>query len=423
VQFTPNYKDAATSVGTRLIAGTYEITVTCSDDLGHVLGTFTTAVYFTDATHYHTLGATPAANPSPGVSASPGASPVPSQPGSVVPDGGNPVDTSIVGRPPATGFGPLIITVALLLVGVAGAAGYVWWRRRRPAESDAVDDPVPGATRVASSALSILGLVALGLIAQLVVLGAVQHHRAQSVEYAQLRQTLALGTTPVSGVGVDGRLVPEGTPIAIMDIQRIGLWEVIDEGTTASVLADGPGHRRDTVLPGQIGTSVLMGRQASYGGPFARISELIGGDKITVLTAQGTQHFTVLDVRHAGDPDPEAPLAGRGRLTLVTADGPAFAPTDIVRVDADLVSPVQPTPRPALASTQLSAAEMAMAGDDSAYFPLILWGQLLVVAAVAVVWIRHRVGRWQAWVIGVQLLGSLGLVVANAAIRLLPNLL
>ena len=56
-----------------------------------------------------------------------------------------------------------------------------------------------------------------------------------------------------------------------------------------------------------------------------------------------------------------------------------------------------------------------MAGDDSAYFPLVLWTQLLVVAAVGVVWIRHRVGRWQSWVIGVQVLGSLGLVVATIA--------
>jgi hypothetical protein len=52
VQFTPSFTDAATSIGTTITAGEYDVTLTCSDDLGSVLGTFTTAVYFTDATHY-----------------------------------------------------------------------------------------------------------------------------------------------------------------------------------------------------------------------------------------------------------------------------------------------------------------------------------------------------------------------------------
>jgi LPXTG-site transpeptidase (sortase) family protein len=440
VQFTPSFADAAASVGTHIVAGTYDVTLTCADDLGHILGTFTTTIYFTDATHYHTATAAPGAGPSPSVSGVP--TPMPSQPSTVVPDDGGPVDTATVGGPPAPGAATGVTIVVLLLVGVAGAGGYLWRGRRRrvvaaPALGKGVVAPVlpPKATvhddvsrpasalRITSTALTILAAVAVGLVIQLAVLGGVQHHRAQAVEYAQFRDTMALGTTPVGGVGVDGRLVAPGTPIAILDIPRIRLWEVVGEGTTSSVLTAGPGHRRDTVLPGQVGTSVLMGRRAGYGGPFSRIDELVGGDKILVLTAQGTQHFSVLDVRHAGDPEPEDPLPGQGRLTLVTADGPAFAPTDVVRVDADLDSPVQPTPRLALGSAQLSPAEAAMSGDDTAYFPLILWGQLLAAAAVGVVWLRHRVGRWQAWMIGVQVLGSLGLVVANAAIRLLPNLL
>ena len=36
----------------------------------------------------------------------------------------------------------------------------------------------------------------------------------------------------------------------------------------------GPGHQRNTVLPGQEGTSVLMGRAATYGRPFADLTEL-----------------------------------------------------------------------------------------------------------------------------------------------------
>jgi sortase A len=43
------------------------------------------------------------------------------------------------------------------------------------------------------------------------------------------------------------------------------------EGTASSDLLDGPGHLRSTVLPGQVGTSVVMGRAKTYGAPFGAI--------------------------------------------------------------------------------------------------------------------------------------------------------
>jgi hypothetical protein len=48
---------------------------------------------------------------------------------------------------------------------------------------------------------------------------------------------------------------------------------------------------------------------------------------------------------------------------------------------------------------------------------------LLVVAAVATVWIRFRAGLWQAWVIGVPVLVTLGLFATDQVAALLPNLL
>jgi hypothetical protein len=190
----------------------------------------------------------------------------------------------------------------------------------------------------------------------------------------------------------------------------------------------GPGHRRDTPLPGQVGNSVIAGRRATYGGPFGSIERLHAGDQILVTTGQGKQSFKVLGVRRAGDPLPPALTSGQGRLTLVTTDVPANAflgglrPTDVLRVDAALVSAAQS--RPAQLSSQvLPQADALMAGDSSALLSVVGWAILLVAAAVAIVWVRYSTGLWQAWVIGLPVLVALGLTVSDEIAALLPNLL
>jgi hypothetical protein len=64
-----------------------------------------------------------------------------------------------------------------------------------------------------------------------------------------------------------------------------------------------------------------------------------------------------------------------------------------------------------------------MAGDDGALVPLVGWGLVLVLAAGGVVYTYQRLGKWQAWVIGVPVLGALGLTVADNIASMLPNLL
>ncbi|WP_227025888.1 sortase domain-bontaining protein [Streptomyces fodineus] len=193
--------------------------------------------------------------------------------------------------------------------------------------------------RVLGVALSILGALLLGFVLDVGPLGDLRHVRDRQVDYAALRSTLANGVAPVGGP------VGPGTPVALLDIPALHLREVVREGTTAEDLARGPGHRRDTVLPGQAGVSVVMGRQTTFGGPFLHLRELRPGDAFTV-TGQGKRTYRVLGLRRAGDPQPPALTAGHGRLTLITADGTPFMPRGILRVDADLVSRAQATPAP-----------------------------------------------------------------------------
>jgi LPXTG-site transpeptidase (sortase) family protein len=92
--------------------------------------------------------------------------------------------------------------------------------------------------------------------------------------------------------------------MAVLEIPALDLHEVVFEGTTSGVLQDGPGHRRDTVFPGQEGTSVIMGRQATYGGPFGRLDVLQPGEPFTITTGQGAHTYHVTGVRREGDPQP-----------------------------------------------------------------------------------------------------------------------
>jgi sortase A len=301
-----------------------------------------------------------------------------------------------------------------------------------PAESPSPPKTPPkrrsAAQNVVSAAVLILSVTLLGFALYVGAISSLHHARAQHTAYANFRKALAEGTAPVSQVqpaedpSKPGKLLRLGTAVAVLSVPKIHVKEVVFEGTTPSVLQNGPGHLRDTPLPGQAGVSEIMGRAATYGGPFGRLSHLHAGDLITVLTGQGESRFRVLDVRHEGDPLPTPLLVGRGRLVLATAAGTPFIPSGVLRVDADLISPTLETPASVLSANDLSPSERAMGTDPSAWVPLVLWGQGLVLAAVLLTWARTRWGRWQTWIVAVPVLLFFGLAVADQAARLLPNL-
>jgi hypothetical protein len=141
------------------------------------------------------------------------------------------------------------------------------------------------------------------------------------------------------------------------------------------------------------------------------------GARIVVTTAQGRQVFAVTGVRRDGDP---AASVSPARLTLVTAGGPSYLPSGLVRVDADLVG--TPVPALPLRPVALAASEQPLAGDRGALVGLVLWTQGLVLTACLVVWMSVRWGRRQAWIVGVPALGAVGIAVAASAAQLLPNL-
>ncbi|TRV79552.1 class E sortase [Streptomyces sp. 130] len=290
-----------------------------------------------------------------------------------------------------------------------------------PATGPATPPARPGLA-LAGAALCVLAAVLLGFAANLTVVGHLQHARDQRTGYAELRKQLALGTAPVGQRTYDGKALAPGAPVALLRIPALGLREVVGEGTTSGVLMSGPGHRRDTPLPGQAGTSVVMGRQWGYGSPFHALGKLPAGATIEVTTGQGKAVYRVLGVRRSGDPLPE-PAGTRGRLTLVTASGGPYTPSGVLYVDADLTTPVQPNPPRALRLGWTGAAEEALGRETGAWLAVFLWSQALLIAALLTVWLYRVWGSWQTWIAAGPVLLALGLAVSGAATRLLPNLL
>ncbi|PJI94033.1 sortase [Luteimicrobium subarcticum] len=281
----------------------------------------------------------------------------------------------------------------------------------------------PARARLLGGALVGLGALLLGLVLQALVVSPLHEARDQHVAYDDFRSALADGTAPVGQVGTDDHLLPDGTPVAILRIPALGVDDVVLEGTASHVTLSGPGHRRDTVLPGQVGASVVMGRQSLFGGPFRGLADLPVGSTVEAVTGQGTATYRVTDVRHEGSPLPPVLTDGAGRLTLVSASGPRFLPDDVVRVDATLTSDPFTTPVEVTSARSLSPSELAFAGDPSAWPWLVIALAALVLCVVGLAFLRTWWGRWQTWLVGAPVLLLLGLLAGQEAFVLLPNLL
>ena len=266
-----------------------------------------------------------------------------------------------------------------------------------------------------------LGLVALWSVLYCLVISGLQERHDQQVLYSKFREQLS-GQIKVAPVGGD---ITPGAPVALISMPRLGLQDtVVVQGTASGDLESAPGHARDTVLPGQLGTSVIYGRSVMFGGPFANLPGARPGDVITTLTGQGRATFVVTDLRRAGAPYPPALPADGARLTLATSESSGWrsgwAPSDVVYVDATLKG--KAFADGALATAVTPDAERAMVGDTSALYPLVLWLPLLGCAFALVVWAQERWGRWQTWIVGMPVVLAALWGTTETAVELLPNL-
>ncbi|MGB7053081.1 MAG: class E sortase [Acidimicrobiales bacterium] len=297
-----------------------------------------------------------------------------------------------------------------------------WSFRRKGAKRQAGPRSVRFSSRrwrVAQLTLATVAVVLVGLVAELTVLGGLEHRSTQITLFNQFRSELALGTGAVGPVGSDHRPIALGTPIGLLAIPSIGVRQVIAQGTTAAVLTGGPGHLRSTVFPGGDGTSVVLGRAHAYGGPFSRIADLRKGATITVVTQAGTATFRVVDV-HAAGARVLGPVPGTSRLTLGTASGTPFAPSGVVWVDADKVGRPLPSFRPLLRT--VPASEQPLGIDTGSLWLFLLGLEALAAVLILAAWSWRRFGRAQAWIVFSAPVLLVGVFLADQLARFLPNL-
>jgi len=276
---------------------------------------------------------------------------------------------------------------------------------------------------VTATAMMMLAVVIIGQVLNIVVVSSLQHANAQSRLYSELRLSLSEGSAPLGPVDVDGNPVALGTPLALLRIDSLGINEVIVEGTGSAQTMQGIGHRRDTPLPGQPGTAVLMGRSGAYGGVFRNLDKLAPGTSFTVVTGQGSAEYKVIGLRRAGDTAPAAPAAGESRLTLTTAGGAPYLPDDVLRADARLMSKPFAKAAQSVAPGSLPEQERALGQDLGSLWRVVLALELLVLCVGGAVWSWFRWGRRETWMVFLPVLAATSVGVGTQFNYLLPNLL
>jgi sortase A len=118
----------------------------------------------------------------------------------------------------------------------------------------------------------------------------------------------------------------EGHAIGKIKIDRIGLDTVVVQGTETASLQKGPGHYRNTALPGQPGTVAIAGHRTTYLAPFRHIDDIRDGDEIRVEMPYAAFTYTV--ERHdTVDPSEVGILkpVGYDRLVLTACHPPYSA--------------------------------------------------------------------------------------------------
>jgi sortase A len=261
-------------------------------------------------------------------------------------------------------------------------------------------------------AVTTLAVLLAGFLCFLLIGSGIAEHRAQDNLYASFRGQLSKAVAPTGPVVT-------GKPVALLEIPTLKIRDVVVEGTTSGALATGPGLRRDSVLPGQHGTSVIYGRRKAYGGPFSHVLSLRPGDEITTTTGLGVAHYRVTQLRDASSPFQVTPGVVPDQLILVTSDAP-LAPTRTVLVVSTLVGKPSPAPnaRPAIGD-----AEKPLHGDGSAALPLAWWSLALVISVAAAGVAAVRWSRAGAYLLATPLVLAILWNVYESVGRLLPNTL
>lgn len=282
----------------------------------------------------------------------------------------------------------------------------------RDAPPEVAPAPRPAIRTILSQSARAVAITVIAFVVFVVSLSGLVHARRQVGLQRRFRAELAVNGAPVSGD------IPTGAPVAILQIPRIGLDEVVVEGSRSTQLVNGPGHLVGTPLPGQPGNSVLGGRRTAYGGPFGRLGSLHAGDPIRVTTGEGNVTYRVTGVANLVGTDASfVQYRNDDRLTLFTANS-TWDPTGRLVVTAALDGrPLPATDRTA----EIDASALGLSGDRSAAPNVHGWLELLAAAALGAAYAAARWSRARTWLFFSPVLVLLVWQLFQSLMRLLPG--
>jgi sortase A len=163
-------------------------------------------------------------------------------------------------------------------------------------------------SRVFSSVLLAAGFMLLGYCGMSWI-----DSRIQQIE-GNMELDRLLRHPPTAAVRV--REPAHGDLIGRVSIPRLGMSDIVFEGTDDEVLHRGVGHLTGSALPGQRGNVVLAGHRDSF---FRDLRNIRKGDFVDVTTESGTRSYAVesTEVVNPTDIAVEAPTPAP-TLTLIT---------------------------------------------------------------------------------------------------------
>ena len=84
-----------------------------------------------------------------------------------------------------------------------------------------------------------------------------------------------------------------GDAVAKLRIPRLGVSEIVVNGTDSASLERGPGRYLGSAMPGEGELVYIAGHRTTYGAPFSRIDHLSKGDRVVLETPYATFEYAV----------------------------------------------------------------------------------------------------------------------------------
>jgi sortase A len=208
----------------------------------------------------------------------------------------------------------------------------------------------------------------------------------------------------------------EGQPVGDLRIPKIGVNQIMVEGTNTQDLRKGPGHYTGTPLPGQAGNASVAGHRTTYGHPFYNLDGMAVGDPVVVTTVQGVFVYDTVKSEVVSPNDNSVLKDTPGHMLTLTTCNPRFSASSRLVVVAQLahtklfrgVAAAKPTASAPPPQTAQPTSDALGGASDGQVLTAVLWG-IVVCGVGALVLLMAYFFRRQRWVIWGA--GTVGVVV------------